>query len=293
MPLKNFIKTVLTGDALDLVRDFDCNASDESDFEKLNHFLKNKALEYNNDSFSRTNIYSRDGICVAYYSLSMNAIKGKKIDVEDEYRTLKSYPALFLTRFAIDKRYQRSGIGKAIINDIIYNAYRNREVAARFLFVDANPRSVSWYLGNPLFTIMYIDLTERMETCIESQIIKELNNRMIKGHGIDYVQKNDEQSNTLKLEWEKILIRHVNEIFNEITDDCCLIKECHAKVKLFIEDNKPKIELNNFNIKDNHKLIREWLGNRDNLLKLDITIPLYLDINKYYKAVFTDSPKRF
>jgi len=41
----------------------------------------------------------------------MNAIKDPRINIKDEYKSLKSYPALFLTRFAIDKRYHKSGIG--------------------------------------------------------------------------------------------------------------------------------------------------------------------------------------
>lgn len=286
MPLKDFEKTVLTEDNLDLVDDFDCNASDEPDFEKLNTFLKEKALEYNQSNFSRTTIYSKDGACAAYYSLSMNAIKEKKIDVEEEYQSLKSYPALFLTRFAIDKRYQHSGIGKAIINDIISNAYKDKHVAARFLFVDANPKSVSWYLGNRLFTILYFDLNERINQCIESQIIKELNNRLIKGQSIECVLDDGDQLHTLRRNCEKILIGHANKIFEEISSEFALFKECESKIKMTFEDNKPKIKLDNFNTRQNHSSIRDWLKNKNNVLKLDITIPLYLDINKYYTALF-------
>ncbi len=62
MPLKRFKKSVLTADCLPIIENFDCGSSRHPDFEKLNVFLKERALEYNNDHFSRTNIYHEDGI---------------------------------------------------------------------------------------------------------------------------------------------------------------------------------------------------------------------------------------
>ncbi|SFM67975.1 GNAT family protein [Methanolobus profundi] len=286
MPLKRFTKSVLTADCLPLIGDFDCGSSQHSDFDKLNAFLKERALEYNQDHFSRTNIYHEDGKCAAYYSLSMNAINGKKIDVDDQYRSLKSYPALFLTRFAVDKKYQRSGIGRGVINDIIMNAYRDGEVAARFLYVDASPMSVSWYLGNPLFTVLYSELTERIEQCIESHIIEKLNKRLVEGHPIEFVLSVEGELESLKKNSEKILIAHVKDIFNDLCETITIFTDCNSKIKLTFENNKPKITLDNFNTRQNHEGIRDWLKQADNVLNLDITVPLYLDMKKYYMALY-------
>jgi len=154
MPLRSFEKHLLDEKWLESVKDFDCGGSTDLNFEKLNAFLKERAILYNQDNISRTNIYVQNGVCAAYYSLAMNAIKEPKINVESEYKSLKSYPALFLTRFAVDKNYQNSGIGKAILNEIVKHAYENKEVASRYLFLDAYPNSISWYLGNLLFTIL-------------------------------------------------------------------------------------------------------------------------------------------
>ncbi|WP_129582661.1 GNAT family N-acetyltransferase [Methanolobus psychrotolerans] len=286
MSLKRFTKSVLTGECLSLIEGFDCGCSQHTDFEKLNLFLKEKALEYNQDNFSRTNIFHEDGECAAYYSLSMNAINGKKIDVDDQYRSLKSYPALFLTRFAVDKKYQRSGIGRGIINDIIKNAYRDGEVAARFLYVDASPMSVSWYLGNPLFTVLYSELTERIEQCIESYVIEKLNMRLVGGHCIEFVLDGEGELESLKKNCEKILTAHVKDIFNELCETITIFSDCNSKIKLNFENNKPKIVLDNFNTRQNHGNIRDWLKQADNVLNLDITIPLYLDMKKHYMALY-------
>jgi hypothetical protein len=216
----------------------------------------------------------------------MNAINGKKIDVDDQYRSLKSYPALFLTRFAVDKKYQRSGIGRGVINDIIKNAYQDGEVAARFLYVDASPMSVSWYLGNPLFTVLYSELTERIEQCIESHVIGKLNKRLVEGHSIEFVLDGGGELESLKKNSEKILTAHVKDIFNELCKTITIFSDCNSKIKLTFENNKPKIVLDNFNTRQNHEAIRNWLKHADNVLNLDITIPLYLDMKKYYMALY-------
>lgn len=286
MPLKNFVKHPFSEKCLEYVQNFDCNISEQTNFEKLNIFLKKDALRYQQDGFSKTNIYVANDACIAYYSLSMNAIKEKKIDVDDEYRSLRSYPALFLTRFAVDKSYQKSGIGKAILNDIIKQAYKNQEVGARFLFVDANPEAASWYLGNPLFTVLYFDLTERIEKCIEKEIIDKLNIRLKQGHTVECELDKSVHIAVFKKNYEKIMIAHVNDIFEDIINVNSILKQCHSNVKLTFENNKPNIKLEHFNIRQNSGTICDWLKEEENILKLDVTVPLYIDINKYYEAIY-------
>ncbi len=287
MPLSSFEKHLLSEEWLEAVREFDCRSSSNENFEKLNNFLKKDALKYNRDNFSRTNIYVKNGVCIAYYSLAMNAIKEAKINVEEEYSSLKSYPALFLTRFAIDKSYQKTGIGKAILNDIIKHAYENKEIASRFLFLDAYPESISWYLTNPLFTILYSDMAERIESCCEKRIINELNSHLTKGHAIKCkLNEDDGNVDIYKRNCEKILFTHVTNIFEELKNKNPLLNVCHSKIKLSFEENRPKIKLENFNNRPNVQSIRDWLKGKENILDMDITIPLYVDINKYYKAIY-------
>jgi GNAT superfamily N-acetyltransferase len=216
--------------------------------------LKKDALRYNQNNLSRTNIFVKNGVYIAYYSLAMNAIKEQSINVEEEYQILKSYPALFLTRFAVDKRYQKSGIAKAILNAIVKNVCEDQEVAARFLFLDA--------------------------------YIEKLNERLKQGHTIECELNKDNDIDTLKINCAKILTAHVNNIFYELVPENSLLKACHSKIKLSFEDNKPKIKLDGFNIRQNRLIIRDWLKDKNNLLNVDVTIPLYADINQYYKAIY-------
>jgi len=287
MPLKKFEKHLLNEKWQESIKDFDCGSGkDNSNFENLNNFLKNEALRYNQENYSRTNIYLENGTCVAYYSLAMNAIKDPRINIDDSYKSLKSYPALFLTRFAIDKRYHKSGIGKAILNDIIKHAYENKEIASKFLFLDTYPESISWYLGNPLFTILYNDMAERIEKCCETRIIKELNIRLKNGYAIEYEFNNETEIDSLKKNCENILNAHVSNLFEGIACENPLLENCRSRIKLNFEQNRPHIKLENFNTRQNVSTIRDWFKEKNNVLNFDITIPLYLDINKYYKAIY-------
>lgn len=286
MSLTSCEKHLFTDKWQEAVKDFDCCPSKNNNYEKLNEFIKKDALKYNQNNLSRTTIFVRNGVCIAYYSLAMNAIKEQRINVEEEYLILKSYPALFLTRFAVDKRYQKSGIGKTILNAIVKNAYKNQEVAARFLFLDAYPESISWYLNNPLFEILYTALSERIEHSYEKSIIEILNEHLKQGHTIECELNKDVDIDALKKNCEKILTAHVNNIFQELVPENSLLKVCRSKIKLIFEDNMPKIKLDSFNTRQNLPIIRDWLKNKNNLLNLDITIPLYADINQYYKAIY-------
>lgn len=285
MPLKSFEKHLMSKEWLDVVKDFDCCRSKVSNFEKINGFLKNESLKYSQDNLSRTNIYIKDGACKAFYSLAMGSIEKPRNKAEEYHEPIRDYPALFLTHLAVDKSYQNKGIAKAALNEIIKQVYKNEEIAARFIFLDAYPESASWYLKNPLFEIMYTPLSERIEKYCERYIIGKLNERLKQGHTIEFDLNPNTDISLLKKDCETILTKHINDIFKELVPGDSLLNICHSKVKLFFEDNKPKIKLEGFAIRQNLPLIREWLQNKDNILNIDATIPLYADINKYYKAI--------
>jgi len=133
---------------------------------------------------------------------------------------------------------------------------------------------------------MYSALSERIENCFEKSIIEKLNERLKQGHTIECELNKDVDADTLKINCKKILAAHVNNIFQELVPENSLLKVCHSKIKLNFEDNKPKIKLDGFNIRQNRSIIRDWLKNKNNLLNVDITIPLYADINQYYNAIY-------
>ncbi len=291
MPLNGFEKHLLSDEWSEATKEFDCG-SETDNFEKLNIFLKEEGLKYNQNNLSRTNIYVKDRVCAAFYSLAMASIEKPRADKNkpntEEDKPLKDIPTVFLTRLAVDKKYHGKKVGRAILNDIIKQVYENKEIAARFIFLDAYPESISWYLKYPLFEIMYASLAERIEDHCEKKIIGKLNERLKQGCTIECELNQDIDISSLKKNCETILTKHVNEIFNDFAPENSLLKVCHSKVKLVFEDNRPrpKIELVGFDSRQNLPLIRKWFENKDNILNLDMTIPLYADINLLYKAIY-------
>ncbi len=286
MPLKTFEKHRLSQEWQYAIKDFDCCSSKVGNFEKINSFLKEESLKYSQDNLSRTTIFIKDGVCIAFYSLAMGSIEKSKGTAED-YKPLRDYPALFLTHLAVDKSYQHKGIAKAIINYIIKQAYEDKEIAARFIFLDAYRESVSWYIRNPLFEIMYTPLSERIVNYCEKKFIGTLNERLKDGHTIECELDQDQNTDIslIKKNCETVLTKHVDDIFQEFAPENSLFKVCGSKVKLHFEENRPNIKLESFTSRNNLSIIRKWLENKDNILNIDVTIPLYADINKYYKAI--------
>jgi len=90
----------------------------------------------------------------------------------------------------------------------------------------------------------------------------------------------------LKKNCENILNAHVSNIFKGLACENSLLENCRSKIKLNFENNRPQIKLENFNTRQNLSTIRDWFKEKNNVLNFDITIPLYLDINKYYKAIY-------
>ncbi|MFA4957617.1 MAG: GNAT family N-acetyltransferase [Candidatus Methanoperedens sp.] len=292
MPLNGFEKHLLSIEYSDAIKDFNCCVSKNDNFEKLNIFLKEEGIKYNQDNYSKTNIYVKNGICVAYYSLAMASVEKPKVNkkkirnMEEEYtKPIRDIPAIFLTRFAVDKNNQNSGLGRAILNNIIKKAYENEEIAARFIFLVAYPESISWYLRNPMFKIIYTHLNDTIEDYCEKKIIEKLNARLRQGHVLECELGEDTDISTHKKNCEIILNKHINDIFSELAPENSLLKTCHSKIKLDFEDNKPKIKLVGFNNTQNEDIIHNWLKNKENIVNLDITIPLFADINKLYKAL--------
>jgi hypothetical protein len=132
---------------------------------------------------------------------------------------------------------------------------------------------------------MYAPLSERIEKYCEKKIIKKLNDRLKVGHTIDCEFDQTEDISLLKKNCETILTKHVNDIFKELAPEESLLKRCDSKIKIIFDENKPKIELQGFAIRNKTELIHEWLKEKHNILNIDVTIPLYADINRYYKAI--------
>ena len=161
------------------IKQFDCED------EKLNSFLSEKAIHYQNELLSTTTIIIEKNHAIGYYSLLTDSLKISKTQFESntsykkkikelisfEKRFVTTFPAIKIGRLGIDKQYKGKGLGKLIVNSIIIDAIKiNNQIGCKFITVDAYQTSTQFYekLGFKYLTIseekidtriMYFDLT--------------------------------------------------------------------------------------------------------------------------------------
>ena len=121
---------------------FDC------DDVSLNQYLKQYAKQNQFKHYiGTTYIALLDDIIIGYVSVSSGAIR---VDELSGILTKKlpkyPLPILRLTRFAVDKKYQQQGVGKALLKFVLNLTLKQKEQFGCFgLVVDAKEESISFY----------------------------------------------------------------------------------------------------------------------------------------------------
>ena len=121
---------------------FDC------DDISLNQYLKQYAKQNQFKHYiGTTYIALLNDVIIGYVSVSSSAIKAHELS-GDLTKKLPKYPLpiLRLTRLAIDKKYQKQGIGKSLLKFVFHLTLKQKEQFGCFgLVVDAKEGSVSFY----------------------------------------------------------------------------------------------------------------------------------------------------
>lgn len=133
--------------------------------EKLNSFLFNKAEKFQNSLVSVTYLLEDTENTIAYYSVSNDLLKispnesrafksllKKTMPSSIVYDMLswQSFPAVKLDMFAVDKNYQRKGIGEQMLMFIVKNFTVNNKTGCLFITADVlnTDQAVSFYSKN-------------------------------------------------------------------------------------------------------------------------------------------------
>lgn len=98
--------------------------------DSLDDFLKRYALKNQGIDSSQTYVAHRDGIVVAYYSLSFGGIQCDECP-ESVRAGMPKYdiPVMVLARLAVDEREQGSGLGEALLKDAFMRIVSAAEIA--------------------------------------------------------------------------------------------------------------------------------------------------------------------
>jgi GNAT superfamily N-acetyltransferase len=122
-------------------------------FTALKTFFQKHAKSYEAQSLARTYVaYDRNGssrpvafitiVCSEVETTAEHSLLGE--DVPFQYR---GYPAVKLARLAVDTRYRKSGVGRALV-DIALGVVKTSvcpSVGCRFMVVDSKRQSVNFY----------------------------------------------------------------------------------------------------------------------------------------------------
>ncbi|WP_455667096.1 GNAT family N-acetyltransferase [Phocaeicola sp.] len=147
------------------IESFDCEDAD------LNDFILREAPLYQDALLAVTYIAKFDDHPIAYFSLANDRVSLGDFENKTEFnrfrkhrfvneKRLKSYPAVKVCRFAVDKDYRGSGIGTVLMDFIKDYFIDNNKTGCRFITVDAYLNAISFYEKNDFIPLLPNDTDE-------------------------------------------------------------------------------------------------------------------------------------
>jgi GNAT superfamily N-acetyltransferase len=122
---------------------FDCGN------QELNGWLKQIARQHQDKGLSKTFVAIREELPVricGYYALTLSELENRHLPNAWRNKLPRRIPGVRLGRLAVDKQYQRKGLGELLLVDAMIRAQRiHRETGGIGLFVDAVDEQAAGY----------------------------------------------------------------------------------------------------------------------------------------------------
>ncbi|WP_407393034.1 N-acetyltransferase [Methanobrevibacter sp.] len=124
------------------LNNFSCGLNDMDDF------LKNDALSQQEEKLNVTYLAMYDKEIIGFFSLLSDIIKLK--DIEQDYDLpYSTCPAIKIGRFAVNEKYNSSGLGTVLLDNVCYQIKKISEIhGVRFITVDAYCNVRGFYYRN-------------------------------------------------------------------------------------------------------------------------------------------------
>ena len=122
------------------LENFDCGV------ELLNEYLSQYALKNDLDNIGRTYLYVDENKILGFFTIANGSINHDELPTQ--YRKIPKYPVpvTLLARLGVDVRYQKKGLGRRLIQDVIKLSFEvSQNIASYAIVVDAKPASTSFY----------------------------------------------------------------------------------------------------------------------------------------------------
>lgn len=136
---------------------------------ELDQYLQKDARRHNSSGFNQTKVLVETGknTIIGFYSYAAASL-ARQLFTSDQHNSLPNYeiPCFRLTRFGIDKRYQKSGFGAYLLYCALKHAAElSRNIGSFAVIVDAkNEEAKSFYIRNGLYPLsgllIYVPIKE-------------------------------------------------------------------------------------------------------------------------------------
>lgn len=126
---------------VDTCSEFDCGES------LLNDFIHKEAQIFQEEKLAVTYLAYLEEKLIGFVAISMASVKTEHMELNHRLgKRIENFPALQISQLAIDKPFQRSGIGRRLINWSMLKAIECSKITGcRLLVLNALPASVDFY----------------------------------------------------------------------------------------------------------------------------------------------------
>ena len=101
----------------------------DSGLPELDAWLKRRALPNEESGASRTYVVSAEGRVIGYYALATGAVAQQQATGKVRRNMPEPIPVMVIGRLAIDREYQRKGLGSALLKDALLRTLNAASIA--------------------------------------------------------------------------------------------------------------------------------------------------------------------
>ena len=130
-----------------LSEDYNLDIFESADSD-LTEFLKEDALFSQNERLSATKLVCWNSKVVGFFTLVNDCIQAERIDVRDGHvdYSYSKYPALKIARLSTHKAFERRGIGRHMLDEIMaISILLSEQSGCRLITVDSKKDSTAFY----------------------------------------------------------------------------------------------------------------------------------------------------
>lgn len=153
-------------EAVHTADNFDCGIS------SLNQWIRQQALKNELSGASRTFVVCIEKEVVGYYALATGSILRQQAPGKIRREMPDPIPVMVLARLAVDRTWQKSGVGLGLLRDALLRTYNvSRQVGVRALLVHAlSEKAKGFYLRHG-FTQSPVD---QMTLMLKMQDVRQI-----------------------------------------------------------------------------------------------------------------------